>query len=285
MSPSFGELMKSVLGIYYLAAFVVTSASTQSPDLQASERCASFFMTQTAPPPDAIDTCLAAAQQGSPGAEYGLALLLLRQNSPAEAIQWLNKALQTGHPGAALVLATIHLSSRQPESVQRGRELFRIGFCSGHPEAPSLAKRLNINTAEIDCASYKRFDLSGSWSGKLHRSTQEPGPATSPSELRVVLSGNTAKVFIDTPSGWNEVKPGGFTVSQIHDSAVISSLDAGWDLDGEWVESWTIHLHRLGDSEAIMSLLRSVNNVYLPAESKWKTFTSLFEGRATRTTK
>jgi hypothetical protein len=76
--------------------------------------------------------------------------------------------------------------------------------------------------------------------------------------------------------GWIEVKPGQFTARQADDSLVISALDSGWDLDGKWVESWTIHLLRLSDQEAVINFVRTVNSLHVPAALPLKVWVRLF---------
>jgi hypothetical protein len=66
---------------------------------------------------------------------------------------------------------------------------------------------------------------------------------------------------------------------------VISTLDSGWDLDGKWVETWTIQLLRLSDQEAVINFVRTVNNLHIPAASTLKVMTSMAEGKAIRSSK
>jgi hypothetical protein len=68
-------------------------------------------------------------------------------------------------------------------------------------------------------------------------------------------------------------------------SAAITAFDSGWDFDGEWIESWTIQLLRVGLDDARVSYLRTVNNPHMPAAISWRTFSSISEGSARRARK
>jgi hypothetical protein len=265
-----------------------TALWAQSVDLQAYSRCTGYALSKEPPPPEAVETCRGLAQQGLPGAQYALASILLAQSTsgpPPETIEWLEKAVAAGHPPAAHLLATLYLrlylrSDRQ-DLQARGTELLRSAVCSGYPPAQEMRSLITPNNARLDCSGFAPFSFDGRWSATL-KWVQEP-PASGPAPvLGLTLSRGKATIYMYSGQEWVEVKPGKFEVRQADDSVVISTLDSGWDLDGKWVESWTLHLLRLSDQEALVHFIRTVNNLHVPPSSNLKVLTSVAEGKATR---
>jgi len=79
------------------------------------------------------------------------------------------------------------------------------------------------------------------------------------------------------------VKPGRFRIETHKQSATVTAVDLGFDFDGEWIESWTIQLLRLGVDEAHVAYLRTVNNPHMPRGFSWRAFSSFSEGTARKT--
>jgi len=217
-----------------------------------------------------------------PGAQYALAAILLAQSKsdpPPDAIEWLEKAVRTGHPPAAHLLAAIYLRSGQQDLQTRGRELLKFSVCSGYPPAQAMRSIIVSDNAQLDCTAFGPVSFNGTWSSSLKWVQQSPASGSAP-ELRLTLSNNEVKVYMHSGQEWIEVKAGKFEVRQADDSLVISALDSGWDLDGKWIESLTIHLLRLSDKEALINFVRTVNNLHMPAASTLKVLTSVAEGKA-----
>lgn len=274
----------AIAGCLMLSLLAPPMAADDSA-MEAYGACVEVLTSGAPLPTNAVELCTRARQTKLPGADYALALLLLRDDESAgltEATELLELAVESGHPGAAFTLAGLHLRSTDPASRRRGQQLFNFAFCSGHPQAKEVAPGLGFSPRDLECHTPSPLDLSGSWFSELRWVTAEPGSETPAPEIRVVLSGSTAQVYLKSDGAWREVKPGSFVATQLDGTAVVRSLDTGWDLDGQWVESWTIHLQRLDPGRGHMSLLRSVNNVYLPASSEWKTFTYLASGESKR---
>jgi hypothetical protein len=93
------------------------------------------------------------------------------------------------------------------------------------------------------------------------------------------------QVFQKPASQWIEVKAGKFKMEKLNQTVSVTTLDTGWDFDGEWTEAWTLQLLRLGRDEARVSFLRTVNNPHMPSGISWRAFSSLSEGTARRTPK
>lgn len=235
------------------------------------------------PPAEAVQSCLGPARQGLPGAQYALGAMLLAQSKEApsaEATEWLEKAVKAGHPPAAYLLTAIYLRSGKEDLRARARELLKLAVCSGYPPAQEVRSALPEGQ-QFDCSGFAPFSFDGTWSSSLHWIQPSPTSGSAP-ELRLTLANRQAKIYMRSGKDWTEVKPGTFEVRQTDDSLVISSLDSGWDLDGKWIETWTIHLLRLTDQEALLNFVRTVNNVHMPAASKLKVLTSVAEGNALR---
>jgi hypothetical protein len=282
-----GTLMKRMIASLCGFFIVGIALLAQSIDLQAYSKCTGFALSTEPPPPEAVQTCLNPARQGLPGAQYALAAILLAQSKsgpPPDAIEWLEKAVRAGHPPAAHLLAAIYLRSGQQDLQARGRELLKFAVCSGYPPAQTMRSIIVSDNAQLDCAGSGPVSFNGTWTSSLKWVQQSPVLGSAP-ELRLTLSNNEVKIYMHSGQEWIEVKPGKFEVRQADDTLVISTLDSGWDLDGKWVESWTIHLLRLSDKEALINFVRTVNNLHMPAASTLKVLTSVAEGKAIRSGK
>jgi hypothetical protein len=276
--------MKRVIASLCAFLAVGTALSAQGIDLEAYGKCTQFAVSPDLPPPEAVQVCLGPARQGLPGAQYALAGILLAQAQsapPAEAFEWLEKAVQAGHPPAAYLLAVLKLNSGEPEAQARGLELMKTVVCSGYPPAQAMRSKLVPEGAQLDCTGQGPANFDGTWSSSLSWVQKSAASGSAP-ELRLTLSKGTAKVFMRSGQDWIEVKSGKLEVRQVDDTLVISTLDSGWDLDGKWVESWTLQLLRLSDQEAALHFVRTVNNLHMPASSHLKVLTSVAEGKAVR---
>jgi len=274
------RLVLSLCGFFAAGAVLLG----QDLDLQTYAKCTAYATSQEAPPPEAVQTCLGPARQGLPGAQYALGAILLARGEPGkaeEAIGWLEKAVQAGHPPAKHLLAVIYLRSGRQDLEPRGKELLKEAICSGYPPAQEMRSTLVPENGKLDCSGLEPASFDGTWTSSLKWVKASPTSGSNP-ELRLTISKGQAKVYMRARNEWSEVKPGMFQVRQEDESLIVSCLDSGWDLDGKWIESWTLQLLRLSDREAILNFVRTVNNVHVPATSAVKVLTSVAEGKATR---
>jgi hypothetical protein len=84
----------------------------------------------------------------------------------------------------------------------------------------------------------------GTWEGTF---TQQPVPGLRkkiypPQTWRMMVQGDSVRMFISRNGTFSEIKPGGFHFSQSNTNALVSSVDSGSDSDGPWVEteSWLL---------------------------------------------
>ena len=188
---------------------------------------------------------------GDSGAQYAVGIGLIARNQEGDrtaGAQWLEKAAAAGNPAGMFALAGVLLGDDAPAIVERGRVMLRQSICW--------------------LADMK-------WT-KIDREVQ--GPV----QMKVVIAADAAQVFAKRGDEWTELKPGKFKTTQLEESLILSSFDAGWDQDGKWIESATVQLLRTGPNEATIAFFRTVNNPHMPAELPWRTFTTLAEGKATR---
>jgi hypothetical protein len=270
----------TLVGFYCGAA----ALAAQDIDLEKYEKCVGFALSEGPPPAEAVEACIVPARQGLPGAQYALANILAARSKSGptpDAINWLEKAAKAGHPPAAFALANVYANSEQKDAQERGSELLRLAICSGYPPAEKELAEIGLDKARIDCSKFGPFKFDGTWSAALKWTQQsQASNSNSSPELRVTISNQQAKVYMRSGQDWMEVKPGKFEFRQADDSLILSALDSGWDFDGKWVESWTLHLFRVSDQEATLHFMRTVNNLHLPASSPLKVFTGVAEGNA-----
>jgi hypothetical protein len=222
---------------------------------------------------------LGPANQGLPGAQYALGAILLSREKYQEALGWLERAVASDLPPAAHLLGTIYVQSTDSGTQDRGRALLRLAVCSGYP--PAQGEDVKATAGHPDCGTTTRPPFDGTWTATLDW-VKSPPAGGKPDRVRVVATDGAAEVFVRSGDDWIEVKPGEFNLGQVGDTLYLSAIDSGWDLDGKWVESWTVQILRSSASEGIMSFVRTVNNVYLPETTGLRAFTSVAEGRATR---
>jgi hypothetical protein len=269
-----------LLALAALLAVTEGLATAASIDLKAYAKCTEFALAEPPAPPGAEEACLGPATQGLPGAQYSLGAILLSRGKSGEAIQWLEKAVSSHHPPASHLLAEIYLQTKDAALQARGKELLRYAVCAGYPPAQSSPSR-QLLAEPLGCSEGSSSNFEGTWTAALNWLRAPPGGGSSDA-LRVTLSGSVPKVYLRSKNDWIEAKPGKFHVQQLDDTLVLSALDSGWDLDGKWVESWTIHLLRLSSTEATMYFVRTVNNIYVPESTGLRVFTSVAEGKASR---
>lgn len=276
--------MKSQIVLAALATLALTplplSAAEPKIDLEAYAKCTAFALAEAPAPPEAEGACRVPAEQGLAGAQYALGAILLSRDKAAEGIDWLEKAVRTEHPPAAYLLARLYLQSDDAGLQARGQELFRQAYCAGYPPARSEPAERTVG-GPIDCSGVEARDFRGTWTSPLR--WQQATPDGSSPQIRIVVSAEAPKVYLGSEGQWTEVKPGRFQARQLEDTLVVSSLDSGWDLDGKWIESLTVQLLRVAKDEAVLSFVRTVDNVYVPESTGLRTFLSVAEGRASRT--
>jgi hypothetical protein len=235
---------------------------------------------------DMIAVCEAPAKAGIPGAQYALGAALFARNQGGDrtaGVEWLEKSAASGSPAAQLVLAGILVQEDAPASKERGRELSKAAICAGYPPALDIAKQYGVSREKLGCAASPNTNFDGDWIADL-KYTSAPMATTTQFSLKVTIAGGNARVFMKPGSDWSEVKPGSFKVRQLDETITVSVLESGWDFDGKWIETWTIHLQRLDASTAAMTYLRTVNNPHIPPALGWRTFTTFAEGTAHLTT-
>lgn len=256
---------------------VSTMAAATEIDLKAYEKCTEYAESEQVAPPEAEAVCLGPAKQGSPGAQYALGAILLSHQKYQDGLQWLEKAAAAKLPPAAHLLGSIYVQTKDAARQARGRDLLTFAICSGYP--PSQEQEVKTAAGNPKCAQPSApFD--GTWTGQL--TWVKPSPSSKTDQLRVTVQGSSVKVLMHSGDKWTEVKPGRFAAQQVDDTLYISTLDSGWDFDGKWIETWTIHLLRTSDNQATMHFLRTVNNIYVPESTGLRTFSTVAEGSATR---
>lgn len=268
-------MKKTAVSIVCLMLYTMPAAA--EIDLQAYAKCSGFAVSQEPAPPEAETVCLGPANQGLPAAQYALGAILLSHEKYEDGLQWLEKAAANKLPPAAHLLGTVYVQSKDPSLQARGRDLLTYAICTGYP--PAQEPEVKTAAGNPACStSVVPFD--GTWTGQLQ--WQKSNPSGTSGQLRVTVNAGAVKVFMQAGNDWVEAKPGRFTAQQVEDTLFVSTIDSGWDLDGKWVESWTIQILRTGADEATMQFVRTVNNIYMPESTGLKVFTSIAEGKATR---
>jgi hypothetical protein len=274
----------TALAFMFAARLLASTASTDTPPIDYSAAYGECTNAMHASVAEALAKCEQPALAGVPGAQYAMGALLTNRNSGEDmtrGIEWLEKAVAAGSPPAAYHLATLLAESKDEASISRGRELFKIAVCAGYPAALSALAKAGGSTDTMSCASSPEIDFSGDWSISLKWDKAAPAGATTES-YRVSINAGRVSVYIQVNGKWVEVKPGRFTFAQQDQTVTVAATDTGWDFDGKWIESWTIQLMRTGTDQASVAYLRTVNNPFLPARFKWRTFATFAEGSARR---
>jgi len=275
-------MKKTVIVIAIAVTPAATALADVQLDLQAQAQCERFATTEEPTPPEAEAACLVNASRGLPSAQFALGALLLSHQKYSEGQGWLEKAAAAHHPPASQLLGELYLQADDKELQARGKELLRYAVCAGYP--PALASEHKAALGPIDCGSTAPASFDGTWDSQLNWIKGPPAGGKA-DQLRVVVNAGTLKVFLRSGGDWIETKPGKFHLLQVDDTLEVSAIDSGWDLDGKWVESWSIHLLRVAPDRAVMNFGRTVNNIYLPEAFGFKTFSTVAEGQATRVSK
>jgi hypothetical protein len=253
-------------------------------DLEQYGKCVGAFTQKEGTIPDRLALCAGPAQQGLAGAQFAVAMLLL-ENGQADgreqAIAWLEKAARSGHPIAAHTAARLLLRDPVAERRASGVQHLTTAYCAGYPGADETAREAGIDPAQLVCRSRTAASFDGVWTGQPAW-VQAPAGAPAPAALKIVIGANKAHVWSGRDGKWSEVKPGKFRLVSLEDSAMVLAIDSGWDIDGRWVESWTLHLLRLTADSALLNWVRTVNNVHAAADSPLRAFTTVAEGTLAR---
>ncbi len=262
----------------------------QSEEAKVYQECVEAATGRSGDAAKALEVCLAPANAGIPGAQYAMGALLVQRNQPgdrAAGIEWLEKAVAANNPAAAFTLAGVLLEEQdKPASQTRGRDLLKSTICAGYPKAVEVVEQQGFKRENVGCESKPAEDFTGEWIADLKYAKADAVLANAPPfQLKLVLAPGSAHVFRKQDQAWTEIKPNSFKLQILEQSASITSLDSGWDFDGEWIEAWTLNLLRVGAAEARVSFLRTVNNPHVPSTISWRTFSTLSEGTARRSPK
>ncbi len=262
-----------------------TADSAPADPLVGYNRCLELALAPDQSAGADLETCRVAAAGGIPGAQFILGQLLASGGEPEkmeQAAGWLAAAAASGHPGALFAVGMLHLSGVGVEQdTTRAGQFIRRAYCFGFPQAVDLMAEQGIAASEVDCsdAPPPAGSLEGDWRGTLvWRATSTPLEGPSGFEVRVVIAAGEVQVFHREGDDWSEVKPGSFTLEVLDNTAVVRSLEAGWDFDGKWVESWTLYLLASAPGRARASFLRTVNNLHVPERFDFARFTAFAEG-------
>lgn len=269
-----------------IPAYIHADDGTVTPaDLAKYGDCVTAATAETNSPNDLIKACREPAEAGIPGAQYAFGLGFMSRNEAGDrtaGIQWLEKAAVSGNPAAEFALAGILLQEQSPASVERGRVLLRNSVCSGYPPGVAVLDGEGITRDKLRCAARSDEDFSGEWIADLKWVKIDPMVEGGPQLKLLFTSNSSVQVFMKSDSDWTEVKAGQFKVTHLEEVISVSSVDSGWDFDGKWIESWTVQLLRTGSNDARVTFLRTVNNPHVPAAIKFRTFSTLAEGNASR---
>ena len=135
----------------------------------------------------------------------------------------------------------------------------------------------------LPAAAQSLASLNGTWEGSLRVTGSQGDVDVQPYKVRIVIAGAAARVFVESGSQFQEVKPGVFRVGGLGPSAIIVALDSGGDNEGTWYETWDFAV-TLKDSNTLMTnLSRIVNNADLPLSSTHSKFSVAAMGELLRT--
>jgi hypothetical protein len=267
--------------ILFITAISNAALCADALDMDAYRKCTEAGRARAAPPV-VMAACKGIADNGIPAAQFVIGVTFLNADgvkSP-QALEWLTRAAATGHPPAQHALAMIKMSSAVESDRSEGRELMRQSACSGFPQANQLLEKVKVPRAQLHCDD-SPTNFAGTWNLALV-TTKAPPAGTPKRNYRISIENDAAKVFYEDKDKWIESKPGTFRLTREGQTAVISSIDSGWDFDGQWIETWTFYLLRTGEKTAFASFVRTVNNPHLPPSLSWKAFNSFADGPASR---
>lgn len=277
----FMRIARRYLALAFVCSGFSLHALAVSPDQEAYTQCVTTATSGKATVDEALAACSGPASRGATGAMYALGVLLsksARATDRMASVSWLEKAANAGHALAAFRLAKANLDGASEAERATGTKWLRFAACSGYTPAEEMAKARGISAVMSDCPARALADFEGTWAGELAGLK-----ADDPVRLvQISVRGNAVHVLTKATDKWIEVKAGKFTMSQLGPSLMITALDSGWDLDGQWIESWSFALLRLAPNEVFTTFTRSVNNPNLPTNLEWRFFTSVSEGRLLR---
>jgi hypothetical protein len=141
-----------------------------------------------------------------------------------------------------------------------------------------VAVALSILVAGAHLASAQDLyygGYTGTWQGKLKAADLAVldalvGVGKGEAEIRLVIEGTNARVFVRGKDQWNEVKPGAFRAVVHKTNAVVYAIDSARDVEdktgsGGWVETWNFTLTHKDKDSLYALVVRSVNNYLKPA--------------------
>lgn len=158
----------------------------------------------------------------------------------------------------------------------RSLQVLERSACTGYPDAvkDAAAKGLTLER----CPPAKTDRLDGTWEGELPTVyTDQPG-FRKPHLVKISIQGDQAKVYFRDLDGWSEVKPGAFHIRRHKSNAIIHAIDDGWDIDGNWVETWVVSVVRIDDEKMRATYQRYVNNIHLPRHAAHASMVRIAEG-------
>ena len=264
--------------------FVLTQALLHASvcfaaDQAAYTQCVTAATSGHANVDEALAACAGPAAEGTTGAMYALGVLHLKKpTGRADAVRWLTSAAKSGHPAAAFELAKLSLDTATTGDDDESLRWLRFAACSGYKKAEDLARTRGVSTTLAECPARALRDFAGIWTGEL----TSVKSADDKRSLRLSITPSGVDVFMLADGEWIKVKPGKFATTEGGASLLVTAVDSGWDLDGQWFESWSFAILRLSEREAFASFTRTVNNVNMPATLDWRFFTSIAEGRLSR---
>jgi hypothetical protein len=122
--------------------------------------------------------------------------------------------------------------------------------------------------------------LDGTWEGELTSTGKDGKPAQA--WRRIVISGDSAKVFIQRGGKTEEIKTNAFHVQRHLANAVVLSIDSAIDDEGLWIETWCFVVTLKDPNTLLTEFSRVVNNANLPLSVDHSKFTSTASGELRR---
>lgn len=122
--------------------------------------------------------------------------------------------------------------------------------------------------------------LDGTWEGNLDPVSAAGLSPTRLRGVRLVISGQSVRVFIPNDGSPREIKPGTFTIQRDGTNAVITSIEAdpGRPRNEGWVETWCFVITLRDADTLIVNFVRVVNNNDAPADQTSARFSQIASG-------
>jgi hypothetical protein len=127
----------------------------------------------------------------------------------------------------------------------------------------------------LPCFAQDFGDLDGTWEGTL---SFVPGlgwwfkQGDSARETKVIIRGNTARLFQQEGGTFVERKPERLKIERLMTNAIIFAIDSGRDKDGTWVQNTVYAVTQKDHDALIVNVYTMANNLNKPpsaAFSKW----------------